>query len=180
MAKKKLGGQDSELASINAILNALDGLDGESIQRVLDYVIGRLSIPRSISGSGSLVASQSSITTAPPAATGRLPSIKDFKEQKEPASANQMAAVVAFYLSEIAPAEERQPSINSADLERYFKQARFKLPNRLANALPNAAAAGYFDAQGNGHYKLNAVGYNLVAHSLPRGGESSGKGSKKK
>ena len=35
---------DRELAAIGIILKALNGLDGESIQRVLDYVFGRLSI----------------------------------------------------------------------------------------------------------------------------------------
>ena len=35
--------------------------------------------------------------------------------------------------------------------------------------LPNAKSAGYFDAVGNGEYKLNAVGHNLVVHSMPRG-----------
>ena len=38
---------DRELAAISSILQALDGLDGESIQRVLDYVFDRLSIPAS-------------------------------------------------------------------------------------------------------------------------------------
>jgi hypothetical protein len=45
-----------ELAAISSILKALNGLDGESIQRVLDYVFGRLNItaPRHVKGVGSL------------------------------------------------------------------------------------------------------------------------------
>jgi hypothetical protein len=33
----------------------------------------------------------------------------------------------------------------------------------------NAKNAGYFESAGGGRYKLNTVGYNLVAHNLPRG-----------
>jgi hypothetical protein len=79
-----------------------------------------------------------------------------------------MAALVAYYLSEMAPEGERKDAINASDLERYFKQAGFKLPKAISQALPNAAAAGYFDSTGNGLYRLNPVGYNLVVHGLPR------------
>ena len=80
-----------------------------------------------------------------------------------------MAALVAYYLSEIANDVEKKEAVNTADLERYFKQAGFKLPKSLPQTLSNATAAGYFDPTGNGLYRLNAVGYNLVAHGLPRG-----------
>lgn len=162
----KKSSADRELAAIGSILSALEGLDGESIQRVLDYVFGRLSIsaPRHVTAATagpSLVASAESIPH-------RRISIRDLKEEKKPESSNQMAALVAYYLSEIADKTEWKDTVNTADLERYFKQANFKLPKSLPSTLPNAAAAGYFDAAGNGFYRLNPVGYNLVAHGLPR------------
>ena len=80
-----------------------------------------------------------------------------------------MAALVAFYLSETAPSNERKTDVEVADMERYFKQASFPLPRKPAMLLSNAKNAGYFDMLGNGKYRLNAVGYNLVAHNLPRG-----------
>ena len=70
-----------------------------------------------------------------------------------------MAALVAYYLSELAPEGERKDAINASDLQQYFKQAGFKLPKAILQALPNAAAAGYLDAEGNGLYRLNPVGY---------------------
>jgi hypothetical protein len=157
---------DRELAAISSILKALDGLDGESIQRVLDYVFGRLSIsaPRHVKAISGVT--QHPIS-AEPGPVRRI-SIRDLKEEKKPESSNQMAALVAYYLSEIADGPERKDAINTADLERYFKQASFKLPKSLPSTLPNATAAGYFDPTGSGLYKLNAVGYNLVAHGLPR------------
>jgi hypothetical protein len=84
-----------------------------------------------------------------------------------------MAAVVAYYLSEIAPSHERKDAINASDLQKYFKQAGFKLPKSIPQALPNAAAAGYFDSTGSGLYRLNPVGYNLVVHGLPRGDQKT-------
>lgn len=158
---------DRELAAISSILRALEGLDGESIQRVLDYVFGRLSIsaPRQIK------AMTSAPTIGPTAVESglvRRPSIRDLKDEKQPDSSNQMAALVAYYLSEIANEDERKDAVNTADLEKYFKQAGFKLPKSLPKTLLNATAAGYFDPVGNGLYRLNAVGYNLVVHGLPR------------
>jgi hypothetical protein len=176
-------GADRELDAIGSILRALDGLEGESIQRVLDYVFGRLSI---VTPARSKPAPTSPIVSPPshsPDLRARRRSIRDLKDEKQPESANQMAALVAFYLSEEAEDENRKEAIGTPDLERYFKQAGFRLPRTLSQTLANAAAAGYFDPVGNGLYKLNAVGYNLVVHGLPRphkvNGRSSGRSRKK-
>jgi hypothetical protein len=160
---------DRELAAIGTILKAFDGLDGESIQRVLDYVFSRLSLNRpNASAPTTVVAPPTSPNVGMASASTRQPSIKDLRDEKQPESSNQMAALVAYYLAEIAPEDERRSTISSADIEKYFKQARFNLPKRQGMALPNAAAAGYLDPVGAGTYKLNPVGYNLVAHALPR------------
>lgn len=99
--------------------------------------------------------------------TSRVVDIRSLKQAKSPTNAIQMACVVAFYLSEYASGDERKTSVKSEDLEKHFKQAGFKLPSRIAQVLIDAKAAGYFESVGRGEYKLNAVGYNLVAHSLP-------------
>jgi hypothetical protein len=166
-ATQRKGKADRELDAIGAILGALEGLEGESIQRVLDYVFERLSIARP---NRSSVSPPVTMIPTPLAGreTGRQTSIRDLKDEKKPSSLNQMAALVAYYLSEVASEGERKEAINASDLERYFKQAGFKLPRAVSQALPNAAAAGYFDAIGNGLYRLNPVGYNLVVHGLPR------------
>jgi hypothetical protein len=166
MAKGK-SNADRELSAISVILNALDGLDGESIQRVLDYVFGRLSIPtpRHVK---SVISVGAQVPASADASHSKRESIRDLKEEKQPESSNQMAALVAYYLSEKADESERKEAINTADLEKYFKQASFKLPKSIPQTLSNATAAGYFDPAGSGLYKLNAVGYNLVVHGLPR------------
>lgn len=93
--------------------------------------------------------------------------IRSFRNEKRPRSAKEMACVVAFYLKELAADGERKDSISTSDLDKYFKQAQFKLPQRMAQLLPDAKGSGYFDSAARGEYKLNAVGYNLVAHNLP-------------
>lgn len=95
--------------------------------------------------------------------------IRGFKEQKRPATAIEMACVVAYYLRNVAPQAERKAVVTADDMQRYFVQGNFPLPKALPQLLPNTKAAGYVDALGGGSYRLNAVGHNLVAHSLPRG-----------
>lgn len=99
----------------------------------------------------------------------KMVDIRSLKEEKAPSSAAQMACVVAYYLQELAPENERKSTVTAKDLEKYFKQAQFKLPKTIQQLLPDARSAGYFDsAAGKGEYSLNAVGYNLVAHNLPK------------
>ena len=97
--------------------------------------------------------------------------IKTFKDMKNPSSARQMACVVAYYLAELAPADEHKKVITTADIEKYFKQARFPLPNKLEQLLIDCKGSGYFDAPSRGEYKLTRVGHNLVAHQLPAKGK---------
>lgn len=96
--------------------------------------------------------------------------IKSFKELKNPTSARQMACVVAYYLGEIAQSDERKLTVTSADMEKYFKQARFQLPTKLEQLLIDCKGSGYFDNPSRGEYKLTRVGHNLVAHQLPAKG----------
>jgi hypothetical protein len=171
---------DRELEAIATILSALNNLDGESIQRVFDYIFNRLSIASPSRIAPSSPQTGQTLQSIEPH-RGRRPSIRDLKDEKQPDSANQMAALVAYYLSEEADEESRKQTLTTSDLEKYFKQAGFKLPQSLEKTLANATSAGYFDSIGNGQYKLNAVGYNLVAHNLPRGrGNSAGRSAVKK
>lgn len=93
--------------------------------------------------------------------------IRSLKEEKKPDSAKQMACVVAYYLQELAPQGERKGTVSTQDIEKYFKQAHFRLPQKVEQVLVDAKRSGYFESAARGEYKLNAVGYNLVAHGLP-------------
>lgn len=98
----------------------------------------------------------------------RVVDIRTLKDQKNPRTAAEMACIVAYYLQEVAPEGERSETINGTLVEKYFKQAGFRLPKHIHQLLVDAKASGYFDSAGRAAYKLNPVGYNLVTHALPR------------
>ena len=80
-----------------------------------------------------------------------------------------MAALVAYYLANVVPVSDRKQTVSAKDVETHFKIAGFPLPKAVRVTLQNARTAGYFDSAGEGEYRLNAVGHNLVVHNLPRG-----------
>jgi hypothetical protein len=177
--------------AIDELISALKELDTPSRIIAIRAACGHLAIPlQSLDPVGqastapTMIGTVSGPTSTPTGYSGAPPSesiidIRSFKEQKGPGSAREMACVVAYYLQSLAPSAERKIEISSSDLEKYFKQAGFLLPKKIAQVLIDAKAAGYFDSTDRGTYKLNAVGYNLVVHTLPRG-SSAPKGSSKR
>ncbi len=168
---------DQEVEAIKAVLLSLTPLSDKARISVMDYVAKRLSVPqvaieaaKDLGGTKGMGKEEQPVTAAP--------HIEEFKAQKQPRSANEMAALIAFYLENIAPATERKKTVNQKDMETYFKIASFTLPKQVRMTLQNAKNAGYFDLVGVGEYKLNAVGYNLVAHSMPRVSGTGTKGAK--
>jgi hypothetical protein len=107
--------------------------------------------------------------------SGAIRDIRTLKEAKLPKSANEMAALVSYYVSELAPENDRKKTIEKADIERYFKTAGFRLPADAAFTLVNAKNAGYLDSAGAGQYTLNPVGYNLVVHRMGNRDDNSKK-----
>lgn len=157
---------DAELQAMRLVLGALVPLKREGRERVLDYVLNRLGMTSQVPGSVTNELSYSpSITEKPQQTTvGGVANIRSLKEEKSPRSANEMAALVAYYLAELAP--ERKQSINADDIKKYFLEARYELPNSTSQLLINAKNSGYLESAGTGQYKLNSVGYNLVMHKL--------------
>jgi hypothetical protein len=117
---------------------------------------------------------------APPLATLTAPrlvsDIRSFFEEKKPSSDIEAAAVAAYYYQYLAPEQTRRESIDSASLQEAFRMGRRPLPSRTAYTLINARNAGYLDSAGEGEFRLNPVGYNLVEHGL---GSSRGVEEKK-
>jgi hypothetical protein len=166
-----MSGKDRELQAIGSIIGVLKPLDEGERSRVLEYVLKRLEMatvrapatsPREIT-----------ISTTPGSTMRGVTDIRTLTAEKQPRSANEMVALVAYYLSELAPDGERSDTVNAETIRRYFKMAGFPLPSVLRNVLPNVSAAGYLENVSRGEYRLNPVGYNLVVHGLPR---SSGPG----
>lgn len=165
--------QDQEIEAIRLIVSVLEPLDENARQRILTYVVERLAIPTSRiptrkyqSSSTSQSGGTEDMLSQPTLFSAT--DIRSLKETKSPETAVEMAIVVAYYLSELAPIEERKSTINSSDLRIYFKQAKFPLPKSIEDVLPNAKKSGYVETVARGEYKLNSVGYNLAVHGLPR------------
>lgn len=97
--------------------------------------------------------------------------IRSFIEAKKPKNDTQLAAVVAYFNRFVSA--DRKDTVTTQDLIDACRQATRRQPARVAQTLVNAYQAGVFDKVDRGHYKLNSVGENLVAISLP---ERSGSG----
>ena len=151
--------------AIDEIIIALKPLDQNSRITAIRASCEHLDIPLIEKGADTSVGGEH--TSQGIAVGTRITDIKELKEQKNPTSASEMAAIVAFYLSELIQEKDKKIEVDKADMEKYFKQANFPL-RKFEFLLPNAKNAGYFDSMGKGKYKLNPVGYNLVAHNMPR------------
>ena len=165
---------DLELNAINQVVTALSPLTAEQRTRAIEYVLRRFNfVPQEMTAP--IVPAQAG-PIAPPAplqqaqiATSQghvIQDVRTLKEAKLPKSANEMAALVAYYVSELAPVSERKKEIGKSDIERHFKAAGFRLPADAGFTLVNAKNAGYLDSAGSGLYTLNPVGYNLVVHRM--------------
>jgi hypothetical protein len=173
-------------SAIDQLISVLEPLDSDTRQVaiVTACTVLKIEAPKLSNASGDPVvreasrprestaaASEGSVAPKAPVAPPR--DIRALKEEKRPRTAREMACVIAFYLQELAAEQERKETISTEDLEKYFKQAGFKLPKAIDQTLKDAKAAGYFDSPTRGAYKLNAVGYNLVAHKLPVAGSEA-------
>ena len=165
---------DQELKAISVTLAALKDLNSEERDRVLSYVLKRLDMAMPVEIQQATPAQLLPPPTQPIVPSGtyielkRQHDIRSFKEEKNPKSANEMAAVVAYFLQYEAGESERQDTITKSDVEKYFHVAKFTKPKDAKNTLQNSKNAGYLEARDRGAFALSPVGYNLVAHSLPR------------
>jgi len=158
--------RDKELEAISSIIDVLKKLDATERSRVLEYVLKRLDM-----GTVQVPPAVASDLTPSPGHTIKMPIVKDIRTltaEKQPRSTNDMVALTAYYLSELAPEDERSLTVNVEKVRKYFKLAGFPMPRAPHSAIPNAAAAGYLENVSRGEYRLNPVGYNLVVHGLPR------------
>jgi hypothetical protein len=159
--KKSLG------EALDAVIEALEGLNDQDRAIAMRAAYEHFGITAPFTAEG-LVTSTQLDATSIPQLQKQVIDIRTLKEMKNPSSAIEMACVVAYYLENHAPPQEQRMEIKTKDIETYFVQADFPPPKVPKQVLVDAKAAGYFYSAGRGSYKLNPVGHNLVAHSLPR------------
>lgn len=159
---------ENELNAIKSIITVLEPLDYETKKFVLETVFRKLNISDYNISKPSNVQPHYVEQVSKDVKIEKNIHIRDLKNEKKPTSANEMAAIVAYYLGNCVPESEKKEFITTKDLETYFKIAEYKLPSQIRFTLNNAKKSGYFDITKEGEYKLNAIGYNLVVHSLPK------------
>lgn len=174
-----------DLSAVKAICDALEPFDEINRERIIRWASERLGLKNPIQN-----ALPSSSGSIPPAASQqpihehithtRAKDIKTFLEEKNPTSANQLVAAVAYYHKFEAPPTERKDSITTDDLMEACRKANRERPKFAAQILINASSFGLVDKVSTGTYEINAVGENLVAVSMPtvgHGNSSSRKNS---
>lgn len=158
-----------ELEAIKSITELLTNLNEGARQRTLNYVLEHLGMKPSKGKELPLQKEHGSeLPVVKIEEQQKINDIRSLRDAKKPNSDVEMAALVAYYLSEIAPSGIRKDGISAEDISTYFKQANHPLPSQPRFTLTNARNAGYFESVGQGLYRLNPVGHNLVVHNMPK------------
>ncbi|HTX25061.1 MAG TPA: hypothetical protein VMD03_10425 [Steroidobacteraceae bacterium] len=105
---------------------------------------------------------------AEPARQSGTGDIRSFIHSKAPNNDVQFAATVAYYYAFEAQGADRRQEISAADLQEATRLANTERLDRPITTLHNAVQRGYLDkGTARGTFKINTVGENLVAMSLP-------------
>ena len=156
---------------IKALLHGKDAIEQARILRWVTESLGLVSAQ-----------STSPTTPAPPAtpasplpttgaqtlgAGSRSKDIKSFVNERKPKNDVQFAAVTAYFYRFECPEAERTEAIVPKVLDNAGRLVRGYSFKNARQTLDNGVKLGYFDRAGKGAFKLNAVGENLVAMTLP-------------
>ena len=157
----------------------LKGIEKERQQRILRWVAESLNLVLGIAPAfdqraGAMGASPGGAQishgdTHAPHRHARPADIKTFVDSKRPKSDVQFAAVVAYYYRFEAPVESRKDSLDAQALQEAARLAGRRRPPKPLATLNNAKSLGYLDSSERGQFRINSVGENLVAMTLPGG-----------
>lgn len=173
----------SDFMAAEAIKGILSDREQSEQQRILRWVCESLDLPFKLAQPHASVthSQQQDHPDQPsnPDTSSQQVDIRTFVQQKQPDSDVQFVAATAYYHRFLAPPADRKDAINTEDLQTAARLAQrpvFKTPSVPMN---NSVQQGYMDRAGRGAYRLNAVGENLVAMTLPRQTESKAKSKRR-
>jgi hypothetical protein len=160
-----------ELEAIRTVLGALEPFETPDRQRIVRYVLEKLSLSVPTPDSGSKTEQREmGRVDAPSNPPGTIKNLSTFIQEKNPKNDVQFAAAVAYFHRFEAATDKRKPEINADDLQdatRLAHRKRFKSPGQT---LRNARNLGLLDnGSEEGFFAVNSVGENLVAMTLPSG-----------
>lgn len=148
-----------EFDAVRIVVEVLKNLKPDEQARVIRWAQEKLGI----------------VAPLPPAAPGGAAArrqggsdIATFIQEKNPANDVQFAAVVAYYYAFEAPEASRKPEVSAEDLKEATRLANTERLAKPIVTLHNAVKRGYLDKGAErGTFRINTVGENLVAMSLP-------------
>jgi hypothetical protein len=160
------GSSDFETASkVSALLRPVSK---DRQQKILRWVAEDLDVLLAGAGPSTSGAALSDVGRySPTQQAPRTTDIKSFVAAKNPRSDMQFAAVVAYYYRFEAPPDESLESVSPEVLQNAARLANRHRLSRPRQTLLNAKAQGYLDLVERGQYRINSVGENLVAMTLP-------------
>ncbi len=168
----------NEFDAVKTFVEALKGLGPEIQERALRYASEALGLrpPASSQGpAGQVVTPQGHAHGATTETPRHMPKdIRTFTNAKAPKTDQQFAAVVAYYYRFEAPDAQRKEMIDAKDLAEAARLVDRKRPGNAHFTLQNAKNSGYLDSVGGGKFRINTVGENLVAMTLPGAGKDGG------
>jgi hypothetical protein len=176
----------NDFDAAKSIYEELRALDKERQNRILRWVAESLGLSPSVGQQDSPTVFPASGTqqkqeyarpaVSPNSPSDRVPDIKTFVHTKNPSSDIQFATVVAYYYRFEVKEVDRKDSINSEILQDASRTAGWRRFGKPLATLNNAKKQGYLDSAERGSFKINNVGENLVAMTLPgQQGESPAK-----
>ncbi len=171
-----------DLEAVRTIVDKLTPFDAPDQERIIRWVREKLQLSESHPGLGSAktMSEGAAAATELDRAVGARRDIKSFVSEKTPSSDMQFAATVAYYFAFEAPPAERKESITADDLQDACRRVGRERLKRPINTLHNAHASGLLDKTGDrGAFKINTVGENLVAVTLPSGSSPAPRRAKK-
>ena len=161
-----------DLQAVRTLVDTLTPFDAADQERILRWVREKLQLPASETGLAPSKTQPESPGVSPERdrSDGSRRDIKSFVSEKNPSSDMQFAATVAYYFAFEAPPGERKDSITADDLQDACRQVGRHRLKQPIKTLHNAHASGLLDKSGErGAFKINTVGENLVAVTLPSG-----------
>ncbi len=163
--------QLDDLEAVRALVTTLEKFDKNEQERIIRWAREKLGL--NVAQVQSAVPAQIVQQPGSQQFQGSVKDLKSFVNEKNPSSDMQFAVTVAYYYKFEAPENERKDSINSDTLQ---DAARLSSRTRLRNpgqTLINTSFNGMLDkADEKGAYKINTVGENLVAMTLPQNSTS--------
>lgn len=166
--------QPDDLEAVRILVTTLEKFNENEQERIIRWArekLGLASTQQSLTSQSIPLPNMQS--ASPSVQDNAIKDLKTFVNEKNPTSDMQFAATVAYYYKFEAPTSQRKDSIDSEVLQDAARLAGRKRLSRPVQTLVNASFNGMLDkTEQKGSYKINTVGENLVAMTLPQSSTS--------